>query len=148
MAVSPAGVYPEKMYNPKDLKEIKKDYHAVAQKALEYINKNEGHDFYTVQMVKSIKIDKAFLSHAGLTVAFGASIHNSAGVEFGKAVMQNSTVNIGLYPSEKVGKNSIHSVCSISDYDFIITDDNISEDFKLQMGELGIKLEIAKVKGR
>ena len=201
MATSAIGVYPEKMYNPKELKEVRKDYYAVAKKALKHINKNEViyittssvgyymaicfpndlevtvltnsvtiadvlrkkenvsvillggemshrghcHDFYTVQMVKSIRIDKAFLSHAGLTVEFGASIHNSAGVEFGRAVMQNSTINIGLYPAEKIGKNSIHSVCKISDYDLLITDDNISDDFKDQMEELGIEIEIVNV---
>lgn len=201
MAISAIGVYPEKTYNPSDLKEVKKDYYAVAQRALEFINKNEViylttssvgyymatcfpddlevtvltnsvtiadalrkkenvsvillggemshrghcHDFYTVQMVKNIRIDKAFLSHTGLTVDFGASIHNSSGVEFGKAVMKNSTVNIGLYPSEKIGRNSIHSVCKISDYNLIITDNGVSEDFKEQMDELGVKLEIVNV---
>jgi len=198
MAISKIGICPEKTYNPKDLKEIKKEYCAVARKALEYIKKNEViylttssvgyymatcfpdnlevtiltnsvtiaealrkkdnvsvvllggemshrghcHDFYTVQMVKNIRIDKSFLSHTGLTVDFGASLHNSSGVEFSKVVMQNSTVNIGLYPAEKVGRNSIHSVCKISDYDLIITDSNISEDFKEQMDDLGINLEI------
>ena len=201
MAISPIGVYPEKMYNPKELSETKKDYYAVAQKALEYINKNEViylttssigyymavcfpsnlevtiltnsvtiadvlrkkdnvsvillggemshrghcHDFYTVQMVKNIRIDKAFLSHTGLSVDFGASLHNSSGVEFSKAVMHNSTINIGLYPSEKIGRNSIHSVCSINEYDLIITDNGISEDFKEQMDELDLKLEIVNV---
>lgn len=200
IAVSAIGVYPEATYNPKDLKEVKKDYCAVAKKALEHLNKNDViyittslvgyymatyfpedlqvtvltnsvtiaevlrkkekvavillggemnhrghcHDFYTIQMVKSIRIDKAFLSHTGLTVDFGASIHNSAGVEFGRAVMQNSSVNIGLYPAEKIGKNSIHSVCKINDYDLIITDDKVSEDFIQQMDELDVRIEVAK----
>lgn len=96
-------------------------------------------------MEKDLWILKDAQSHAGLIVGFGASIHNSAGVEFGRTVMQNSTINIGLYPAEKIGKNSIHSVCKISDYDLIITDDNISDDFKDQMDELGIKIEIVNV---
>lgn len=201
MAISAIGIYPEKTYNPRDLEEVKKDYYAVAQKALEYINKNEVvylttssvgyymatcfpdnleatiltnsitiadalrkkdnvsvillggemshrghcHDFYTVQMVRNIRIDKAFLSHTGLSVDFGASLHSISGVEFSKAVMQNSTFNIGLYPSEKIGRNSIHSVCNVSDYDLIITDNGISEDFKEQMDEFGIKIEIVNV---
>ena len=69
---------------------------------------------------------------------FGASIHNSAGVEFGKAVMENSSMNIGLYPSEKIGKSSIHSVCKIDAYDLLITDNDVSEDFLSQMDEIGI----------
>lgn len=105
------------------------------------------HDFYTIQMVKNIRIDKAFLSHTTLSLDFVASIHDSAGVEFEKAVMKNSSMNIGLYPSKKVGKNSIHSVCQITDYDLLIADNNISEDFLIQVRELGVVIEIVDMKG-
>ncbi len=105
------------------------------------------HDFYTIQMVKNIRMDKAFLSHAALSFDFGASIHDPAGVEFGKAVMKNSTMNIGLYPSRKVGKNSIHSVCRVKDYDLLITDENVSEDFVKQVRKLGVAIETVHFKG-
>ena len=108
----------------------------------EMSHRGHCHDFYTVQMVKSIRIDKAFLSHTALSFEFGASIHNSAGVEFGKAVMESSTVNIGLYPSDKIGKNSIHFVCKITDYDQLITDSQVSEDFLTQTRELGIPVTV------
>ena len=91
---------------------------------------------------KNIKIDKAFLSHTGLSVNFGATLHNSDGVAFGKAVMKNSTTCIGVYPSDKIGRNSIHSVCEIGEYDLIITDDNVSEDFVVQMSELKIEGDV------
>lgn len=104
------------------------------------------HDFYTIQMVKNIRIDKAFLSHTGLTLDAGASIYNSAGVEFGKAVMASSTMNIGLYPSEKIGKKSIHSVCRIQDYDLLITDPNAPEDFLLEIDGLGMDYVLADEK--
>lgn len=194
IAANSKGVYPEKTYNPKDLKDIKWNYLAIAKRAVECIEENDViyittssvgyymamnlpdnfsitvltnsvtiaevlrkkecisvillggemshrghcHDYYTVQMVKNIRIDKSFLSHSALSVEFGASIHNSAGVEFGKVVMENSSMNIGLYPSEKIGKTSIHSVCKIEDYDLIITDVNVSEDFVTQMDEMKI----------
>lgn len=105
------------------------------------------HDFYTVQMVKNIRMNKAFLSHAALSLDFGASIHDPAGVEFGRAVMRNSGMNIGLYPSRKIGKNSVHSVCRVNDYDLLITDSNVSEDFLIQAGELGVAVETVELKG-
>ncbi len=105
------------------------------------------HDFYTIQMVKNIRMDKAFLSHTALSLDFGASIHDPAGVEFGQAVMKNSGMNIGLYPSKKIGKNSIHSVCQLKDYDLLITDDHVSEDFLLQVRELGVDIETVNWKG-
>lgn len=113
----------------------------------EMSHRGHCHDFYTIQMVKNIRIDKAFLSHTALSLDFGASVHNSTGVEFGKAIMENSSMNIGLYPSKKIGKNSIHSVCQINEYDFLITDNNVSEDFLIQAKELGLVVETVDVKG-
>ncbi len=112
----------------------------------EMSHRGHCHDFYTIQMIKNIRMNKAFLSHAALSLDFGASIHDSAGVEFGKAVMKNSGMNIGLYPSEKIGKNSIHSVCQVKDYDLLITDDNVSEDFLIQVRELGVDIETVGLK--
>ncbi len=113
----------------------------------EMSHRGHFHDFYTIQMVKNIRIDKAFLSHTALSLDFGASIHDTAGVEFGKAIMENSSMNIGLYPSKKIGKNSIHSVCQIRDYDLLITDNNVSEDFLIQVKELGVVIETVDIKG-
>ncbi len=113
----------------------------------EMSHRGHCHDFYTIQMVKNIRMDKAFLSHTALSLDFGASIHEPSGVEFGKAVMENSAMNIGLYPSRKIGKNSIHSVCRIQDYDLLITDSNVSEDFLMQVRELGVAVETAEMKG-
>ncbi len=114
----------------------------------EMSHRGNCHDFYTIQMVKNIRIDKAFLSHTGLTLDFGASIHDSAGAAFGKAVMENSSMNIGLYPSRKIGKNSVHSVCRINDYDLLITDSGVSGDFLEQAKELGVTVETVDVGGK
>lgn len=111
----------------------------------EMSHRGHCHDYYTIQMVKNIQIDKAFLSHTALSIEFGASIHNSAGVEFGKAVMENATMNIGVYPSAKIGKHSIHSVCRIEDYDLLITDENVSEDFLTQIQELGVDFVVTGI---
>lgn len=113
----------------------------------EMSHRGHCHDFYTIQMLKNIRVNKAFLSHAALSLDFGASIHEPAGVEFGKAVMKNSKVNIGLYPSKKIGINSIHSVCQVKDYDLLITDNNVSEDFLIRVRELGVDIETVNLKG-
>ena len=113
----------------------------------EMSHRGHCHDFYTIQMVKNIRINKAFMSHTALSLDFGASIHDAAGVEFGKAVMENSSMNIGLYPSKKIGKNSIHSVCQVKDYDLLITDSNVFEDFLIQVRELGVAIETVDIKG-
>ena len=85
-------------------------------------------DFYTIQMVQNIRMDKAFLSHAVLSLDFGTSIHDPAGVKFGRA------------------ENSLHSVCQVKDYDLLITNDNVSEDFLIQVRELGVDIETVGLK--
>lgn len=198
ISVITAGAYPEKTYNPKDVKEEKMDYLTVAKKGVEYIQNNEViyittslvgyymalnlpenlevtvltnsvtiadalrkkenisvillgglmshkghcHDFYTIQMVSNIRIDKAFMSHNALSVEYGATTHDPAGMEFGRAVMRNSRTKIGLYPSSKIGRESIHSVCSLEAYDLIITDSNVSEVFLDQINEEDVNVEI------
>lgn len=124
----------------------KKEHVSVILLGGEMSHRGHCHDFYTIQMVKNIRIDKAFLSHSALSLEFGASIHNSAGVEFGRAVMESSTMNIGLYPSDKIGKSSIHSVCKIEDYDLLIVDENVSEDFIVQVSDKNIKYDIVNLK--
>lgn len=52
-------------------------------------------------------------------------------------------MNIGVYPSEKLGRKSIHSVCPITAYDLLITDDQVSEDFVMQAEKLKVKVDIA-----
>ena len=201
ITVNTKEIYPAPTYNPIDIKEVRPDYLAVAQKAIEYIDNKDViyittslvgyymaenlpedvsitvltnsvtiaevlrkkmnisvillggemshrghcHDFYTIQMIKNIRINKAFMSHTALSLDFGASIHDAAGVEFGKAVMENSSMNIGLYPSKKIGKNSIHSVCQVKDYDLLITDSNVSEDFLIQLRELEVVVETVDI---
>ncbi len=61
--------------------------------------------------------------------------------------MKNSRMNIGLYPSKKIGKNSIHSVCQVKDYDLLITDDNVAEDFLIQVRKLGVAIDTVNLKG-
>ena len=109
----------------------------------EMSHRGHCHDCYTIRMVKDIRIDKAFLSHTALSVEFGASLHSSGGVAFARAVMENSAVNIGLYPSEKIGRSSVHRVCRVEDYDLLITDAGCSKDFLAQVGELGVRCLVA-----
>ena len=44
-----------------------------------------------------------------------------------------------------MGKSSIHSVCKIEDYDLLITDRNVSEDFLSQMDDMKINYILAEL---
>lgn len=67
----------------------------------EMSHRGHCHDYYTVQMVRNIRIDKAFLSHDAFSLEFGAPYTIAPAVEFGRAVMESSSMNIGCNPSAK-----------------------------------------------
>ena len=98
-----------------------------------------------MNMVKNIHMDKAFFSHTAFDLSFGASLHESSGVELARAIMENSSVNIGVYPSSKIGRQAVHRVCRPESYDLLITDSGICEDFAAQAAELGLRVEIARL---
>ncbi len=56
-------------------------------------------------------------------------------------------MKIGLYPSGKTGRYSIHAVCRMEEYDLVITDQNVSGEFLKQAKELGVAVETAVVEG-
>ena len=51
---------------------------------------------------------------------------------------------IGLYPTEKIGHDSIASICSADTLDILITDWNASEEGLRGVDELGIQIEIVE----
>lgn len=108
----------------------------------EMSHRGHCHDCYTIQMMKTISLDKAFLTTTALSMEFGASYHSSTGAEFLRTVMKQSAMNIGLYPSETVGRNSIYSICGVQEFDRIITDSGISEDFVTQSQEMDIAIDV------
>ena len=86
------------------------------------------------------------MSHTALSLDFWASFHDSVGIEFRKSIIQNSSINIGLYSSKKIRENSTHFVCQVNDNDSLIIDYNTSEGFLTQAKELGVAIDIVDIK--
>ena len=56
----------------------------------------------------------------------------------------NSKTVFGLYPVEKIGFDSVISICPANKLNYIITDCDSSEDDLMQFEELGVKIKIAE----
>lgn len=56
--------------------------------------------------------------------------------------LNNSKTVYGLYPVEKIGFDSIISICPANKLNYIITDGDSSEDDLMQFEELGVKIKI------
>ena len=60
------------------------------------------------------------------------------------AVINNSKVTIGLYPTEKIGFDSIVSICPANKLDYLITDWDASEEDLKAFDEQEIEIIIVE----
>lgn len=192
---------PPKM-TARDISEIKKNYFAIAQKAVSMIQKNDVifitsatigyfmaqnfpknifitvvtnsiiiadelrkqdnihviitggemdgkgncYDSFTVETIKRMRFDKAFLTSASISAEFGLSIQRTNHVEFVNAVINSSKYSVGLYPTEKIGFESIISICPANKLDILITDWDVSEEELKKFDEQGIEIIVVEKK--
>lgn len=101
------------------------------------------YDSFTLSTVKRLRFDKCFITSACVSPSFGLSIQKSRSVELTNTVINNSKLVIGLYPTEKIGFDSVISICPANNLNCLITDSEASEDDLAQFEEIGIDVKIA-----
>ena len=102
------------------------------------------YDSFALSLINRLRFDKCFVTSACVSADFGLSIQKSRSVELTNSVINNSKTVYGLYPVEKVGFDSIISICPADKLDYLITDSDSSEDDLFAFEELGIKIKIAE----
>lgn len=109
---------------------------------------SKGHcrDQLAIDMINAVRFDKAFITSAALSIDFGASIQSSDAVSLIRAFMASSTINIGLYPNEKIQRDAILHICPISDFDTIITDWHVVKENIEKLNEYANELIIVEEK--
>ena len=75
---------------------------------------------------------------------FPLSIQKTAAISFFNAVMDSARQTIGLFPREKIGFDSIVSICPADRLDVMITDWDASEDDLKLFDEKGIEIVIVE----
>lgn len=109
-------------------------------------SKGNCYDPFTIETIKRMRFDKAFLTSASISAEFGLSIQRSNHVEFVNAVINSSKCSVGLYPTEKIGFESIISICPASKLDIIITDWDASEEELKKFEEQEIEIIVVEKK--
>ncbi len=104
--------------------------------------KGNCYDAFTIDMIRRLHFDRSFITSAALSPEFGISIQKSIHIPFLNAVMDASDRVIGLYPTEKIGFNSVLKIAPAARLHTIITDDNIADDDKTAFEELGIEVAV------
>ena len=122
----------------------KKDNVSVILLGGEMDQKGNCYDAFAVETVRRLRFDKCFLTSACISAKFGLSIQKSVAIGFWNAVIDSSKVAVGLYPTEKIGFDSIVSICPANRLNCLITDWDASEEDLKAFDELGIEIVIAE----
>lgn len=100
------------------------------------------YDSFALSLINRLRFDKCFVTSACISAKFGLSIQKSRSVELTNAIINNSKKVYGLYPFEKIGFDSVISICPANKLNALITDDDASEDDLAQFEELGIDVVV------
>lgn len=108
-------------------------------------NKGNLYDSFAIEMIKKLRFDKCFITSACVSANFGLSIQKSQAISFWNAVLDSSKAAVGLYPTEKIGFDSIVSICPVDRLNYLITDWNIAEDEQIAaIEEKGIEVIVVE----
>lgn len=102
------------------------------------------YDSFALSIINRLRFDKCFVTSACVSSKFGLSIQKSRSVGLTNAIINNSKTVYGLYPVEKIGFDSVISICPANKLNYIITDNDSSEDDLMQFEELGVKIKVAE----
>jgi DeoR/GlpR family transcriptional regulator of sugar metabolism len=98
------------------------------------------YDAFAIEMINRLRFDKSFITSACISGDFGLSIQTTKNIGLLNAIINNSKQTIGLYPTEKIGFNSIVSICPANKLQTLITDWDASEDDLKNFDEQGIEV--------
>lgn len=107
-------------------------------------HKGNCYDAIAVETIQRLRFDKCFITSACISPSFGLSIQRTQAISFFNALINSSKQTIGLYPTEKIGYDSIVSICPANRLDVLITDWDASEEDLKEFDEQGIHIVIAE----
>jgi DeoR/GlpR family transcriptional regulator of sugar metabolism len=102
------------------------------------------YDAFTLEMINRLQFDKSFITSACISSEFGLSIQTTKNIELINSIISRSRQAIGLYPTEKIGFNSIVSICPANKLHKLITDWDSSEEDLKAFDEQGIDVIVVE----
>ena len=97
----------------------------------------------SLEMIRNFRATKAFISASGANMQFGVTCMNAYERETKKAILQSSMRKILLVDSSKFSVIRSDYFAELADFDEIITDAGIPEEYADFIRNLGIVLRIA-----
>jgi DeoR family deoxyribose operon repressor len=93
-----------------------------------------------VEMIKRYRANKSFISASGVSGKLGVTCSNPYEVETKKASLSSSLSRILLVDSSKFGKIQVAYFADLDDFDMVISDSRLSEEYRETIEDLGIAL--------
>lgn len=103
-------------------------------------------DSFTVEMLKRLRFDKAFITAAAISPDFGISIQNTINLDYLNTIIKQAKQVIGLFPVEKIGFESVVSICPADKLDLLVTDWKVTEEWKQKFEEMGVVVKTVEEK--
>jgi DeoR family deoxyribose operon repressor len=95
-----------------------------------------------LSLIRRTRADKAFISAAGVHAELGVTCANPYEIETKKSVLGSSKTKILLTDSSKFGKTKIAYFADLNEFDMVITDSEITDEYREAIKGLGIGLVI------
>lgn len=96
-------------------------------------------DSFTLDCIRKLRFDISFITSGCISADFGLSIQKP-NLEVIKAVIDSSKSVVGLFPTEKIGFESIVHICPANKLDTLITDWDAPEDELKKLEKQGIEI--------
>ncbi|OGO88072.1 MAG: hypothetical protein A2Y15_04035 [Clostridiales bacterium GWF2_36_10] len=106
--------------------------------------KGNCYDGFALDTIRRMRFDKCFITSASISAEFGLSMQRTAAIDFWNAIIGSSKSVVGLYPTEKIGFESIISVCPANKLNYLITDWDAPEEELKKFDELGIEVVVVE----
>jgi len=96
-----------------------------------------------LQAIRHFRATRSFISASGVDARFGVTCSNEYERETKKAVIQSSMTKVLVVDSSKFGVIRSAFFAELSDFDEVVTDAGITEEYRKTIEDLGIRLVIA-----
>ena len=100
-------------------------------------------DIFSVDIIRKMRFDKSFITSTSISSKFGLSMQTNHSINFLNAIIESSKESIGLYPSDRVGYESILSICPANKLDVLITNHDAPPAEIENLNKQGVKIIIA-----
>lgn len=106
--------------------------------------KGNCYDSFSMECIRRMRFDKSFITTASISSEFGLSIQRTVAIDYYNSIINSSKCTVGLYPTEKIGFDSIISICPANKLNILITDWDAPEEELKKYDEQGIKVVVVE----